>query len=102
MAWVWVGTAMATKPHCPVCSTYEEGVMAARKEGIEPPEDLQPCADYEMTDRFRDWLTEALRREVFQEAAVAVPTVMGDSKQEGDEDEEEGGGESGVSNQAQP
>jgi hypothetical protein len=52
-----------SKAHCPRCAGYEDRVMR-RKEGEELPPEVRPCADYAMSDRFRDWAVARMSQEV--------------------------------------
>lgn len=47
---------------------YEQAIMDAHARGVQPP-DLEPPADYEMTDAFRSWLVQTMRDEVMAQFA---------------------------------
>ena len=57
-------------PHCPTCQAYEERVMA-RKDGEELSPDVKPCASFAISDRFRDWAVDQMRREVMNQVSGA-------------------------------
>ena len=57
-------------PHCATCAAYEERVIG-RKEGETVPADVVPCADFAMSDRFRDWAVAEMRKEVLGQVRAA-------------------------------
>ena len=59
-----------SKAHCPRCAGYEDRVMR-RREGEELPPEVAPCADYAMSDRFRDWAVAQMTREVGGQLSAA-------------------------------
>lgn len=50
--------------HCEHCTTYEAAVMAGDAS-------QEPCDDYQMTDAFRDWMVNAMRKEVMGQVAAS-------------------------------
>lgn len=59
-----------TGPHCDVCAHYEGRVMhKAPEETL--PDDVVPCADFVMSDAFRDWAVGEMRKEVLANVSAA-------------------------------
>lgn len=56
----------APEGHCPRCTAYETDVMA-RGEAT----NTAPCDDYEMSDRFRTWMVDRMRKEVMDQVQGA-------------------------------
>lgn len=69
---------------------YEDAVMSGR-------ETPQPPTDYEMSDRFREWVLERMRAEVAAQVSGAgldrMAVVRSQDAEEGAEAEEGGAGE---------
>lgn len=57
-------------PHCAQCAAYEDRVMAKRPDEALPP-DIVPCKAFAMSDRFRDWAVDAMRKEVMGQVSTA-------------------------------
>jgi len=56
--------------HCATCADYEARVMA-RAEGEAFPPDVAPCPAYAMSDVFRDWLADQVRKDILAQVRMA-------------------------------
>jgi hypothetical protein len=55
--------------HCDECAKYEATVMEAA--GGPVPATVKPCQDYAISDAFRDWLVDQMRREVLAQVSTS-------------------------------